>query len=153
MIQTMYDDAGIDSAYRKLIPIRYMFDYYKLGISRKLEGTDGLYYLVRQELRADQFNASLQDISSKMSTLIKGQSEVYRELCEANNRSAKMIGELINHVDNMSSNMISEAVNIRGEIAKGTQVAAYTAKRMEAEISYLSYFSSLRSQGIGISAK
>lgn len=130
-IHEMYERAGIAGDYRNLIPMRYMASYYNLGISKKLDGTDGLYYLVRQELRADQFNASLQEISSKMDTLINVQSDIYRELVQIDHDVRNMTDELVDSI-------YSSASAVQAEIAKGTRISQYMSNQIEKQNSYLS---------------
>lgn len=102
-LRKMYDAVGIDADYRRLIPMRYIANFFSLGIARKFDGTDGLYYLVRKELRADQFHASLQDISEKLDTIVSKQSEVYRELAEINQSTRAMCQEAVTQFESAGS--------------------------------------------------
>ena len=134
----MYNAVGIGNDYRKLIPMRYMSDYFNLGISRHLDGTDGLYFLVRKELRADQFNASLQEISNKLDTLINKQSDIYRELCDMNRNCQELITNLIEHAECVASVATTAASDAMKAIAKNnTKAAEYIASRIETTNSYL----------------
>lgn len=65
MLNKFYSVVGIAPEFQSLIPIGYMYNFSKLGISTKLEGVDGLYYLVNKELRMDQLQYTLEDISKK----------------------------------------------------------------------------------------
>ncbi|MBQ6105747.1 MAG: hypothetical protein IJL03_07345 [Lachnospiraceae bacterium] len=112
----LYEKAGIGADYRRLIPMRYMANFFNLGISRKLEGTDGLYYLVRQELRADQFNASLKEISAKMDTVIGRQSEIYRELCAIEEKNREMIRELEKGLSSVPGSVSTAAAGINKRV-------------------------------------
>lgn len=75
--------AGKD---KDLIPIGYMHEFIRLGIATHLEGADGLYYLVRNELRADQFQCSIEEISCKLDTVIDKQREIYGVISDMNHR-------------------------------------------------------------------
>lgn len=134
-LSQLYESAGIGADYRKLIPMRYMANFFNLGISRKLEGTDGLYYLVRQELRADQFNASLQEISSKMDTIISKQSEIYQELLHIEEQNRKIIRELENGFSSVSSAVSSAAKDVRKSGDSG--VARYVGDCVARQNDYL----------------
>lgn len=111
-LNELYEKSGIGEDYRKLIPMRYMANFFNLGIARKLEGTDGLYYLVRQELRADQFNASLKEISAKMDTIIGRQSEIYRELRAIEAQNGDIVRELENGFSTVSSSVSASARSV-----------------------------------------
>lgn len=97
-LRDLYDRIGMPADYRKLITMRYMSDFFNQGISRKLEGTDGLYYLVRKELRADQFNASLQDISAKLDKILSNQTQLYRDLVRMEAENKEMVRDLEDRV-------------------------------------------------------
>ena len=131
----LYEKAGIGADYRKLIPMRYMANFFNLGISRKLEGTDGLYYLVRQELRADQFNASLQDISAKMDTIISKQSEIYRELLAVEEQNRQIVRELENGFSSVSNSVSAAAKDMQKSVE--SSVSRYVGSCVERQNNYL----------------
>lgn len=131
----LYDKAGIGADYRRLIPMRYMANFFNLGISRKLEGTDGLYYLVRQELRADQFNASLREISEKLDTIISKQSEIYRELLVMEEQNRQIVRELENGFGSVSNAVSAAANGIEKSIE--TSVSRYVGRCLERQNGYL----------------
>lgn len=134
-LEELYEKSGIGTDYQKLIPMRYMANFFNLGISRKLEGTDGLYYLVRQELRADQFNASLQEISQKMDTIISKQSEIYRELLSIEEQNREIMRELDNGFSAVASSVSAAAK----EAQKGMEssVSRYIGSCQERQNRYL----------------
>ena len=131
----LYEKAGIGADYRKLIPMRYMANFFNLGVSRKLEGTDGLYYLVRQELRADQFNASLQEISAKMDTIISKQSEIYNELQAIERQNSEIIREMDNGFAGVSSSISSSAAGTQKSIE--SSVSRYVSSCVDRQNSYM----------------
>lgn len=80
-LEEMYDIMGIDMRFRNIVPIGYMQEFSELGISRQLEGTNGLYYLIMQELRWDQMQYTLEEISTKLSKIINQNRKIYSVLC------------------------------------------------------------------------
>lgn len=80
-LEEMYNIFGIDKRFRNIVPIGYMQEFSELGISRQLEGTNGLYYLIMQELRWDQMQYTLEEISSKLSKIINQNRKIYSVLC------------------------------------------------------------------------
>lgn len=104
-LQNFYVQAGIDSRFRNIIAMGYMNEFINLGISRKLEGADGLYYLILQELRWDQMMLTMEEISAKLDEVIDNQRMLHMDLVEMNQKSSKMIGELMNGVQNLNANV------------------------------------------------
>lgn len=68
-----------------------MNKFIRLNISNHLEGTNGLYYLVRLELTADAFQYSLDEISQKLDQVIDRQHDIYNELCAVNTKIDRMV--------------------------------------------------------------
>ena len=89
-----YDMVGIDKDYRNLIPIGYMNDYIRLGISNQLHGPNGLNYFIRQELKTDMLQMTMEEISAKLNTLMEINQAVYRELVSINSKCDEMISEI-----------------------------------------------------------
>lgn len=104
-LQNFYIQAGIDSRFRNIIAMGYMNEFINLGISRKLEGADGLYYLIMQELRWDQMQYTLEEISSKLDAVIDNQRLIHSDLKKMNRESKYMIDRVIRGVNNLNSNV------------------------------------------------
>lgn len=126
-----YNTIGIDRSYRSLVPIGYMTEFMRLGISNKLEGTDGLYYLIRQELRMDQFQYTLDEISNKLDMLIDRQRELYRELVSINSRCEDLVRLTVQESKNTRKSL--------DEISNNTRIAAYNSERAAQELSYQNF--------------
>lgn len=137
-LRDLYDRVGMPADYRKLITMRYMADFFNQGISRKLEGTDGLYYLVRKELRADQFNASLQDISTKLDKILSNQTQLYRDLVRMDQENKEMIRELEDCVCSMSDKISSYGKAVGSAIESNTKVQRHIADCIELQNSAIS---------------
>lgn len=135
LLQEMYYASGIYSAYWNIVPMGYMYEFYRLGISRRLEGADGLYYLVRKELRYDSFNYSLNEISSKLDTLIDQNKEIYRELQSLNRKCDYNIQQTMKNAEIAASNnrLLKTAV-------ANSSIAAYNSERIKREVIISNYF-------------
>ncbi len=129
-----YDLVGIDKKYRNIIPMGYMNEFVRLGIATKLEGTDGLYYLIRNELKNDQFQYSLKEISNKLDTLIDNTKEIYADLIQMNSRCDKLIKSVEN-----SAKLYAEGTAKLNEIAENTSITAYTVQRINEEAKFAEY--------------
>ncbi len=126
-----YDMMGIDEKYRNLVPIGYMNEFIHLQISTQLEGADGLYYLVRKELRYDQFQCTLEEISRKLDEIIDKQTKLYQEICDMNYRCAELV-DSVNH----SAELASRNSEKLESVAKNAQLTAYNTERIARENEY-----------------
>ena len=134
-LQKFYNIAGIDQTYRNIYPIGYMYELTRLGISNKLNGTDGLYYLVRQELRYDAFHYQLQEISNKLDVIIDQNKAIYSELKAINSKCDTLIEQSIRQMN--QTDLMNRSID---EIAKNSSIAAYNSDRCSKELEYARYF-------------
>lgn len=127
MLARFYNKVGIDSRYRNLVAIGYMNEFVSLGISNRLEGTDGLNYLIRQELRQDQLQMSLEEISKKLDTIIDNQRMIYSQLQEMNRKS----DTIVNGIKKLSDKVAESQQTIIENTALTAYYAERTAKKAE----------------------
>ena len=133
-LKSFYSLSGIDSHYRNLIPIGYMNEFIRLGISNHLEGADGLYYLVRQELRADQFQYTLDEISYKLDDIIDRQRDIYCELRNVNQRCDYLIDQT-----NKSVRLAAQNSLLLSDAVAQTRITAYNTERIAKETEFQNY--------------
>lgn len=133
-LKSFYAASGIDSKYRNLIPIGYMHEFIRLGIATHLEGADGLYYLVRNELRADQFQCSIEEISCKLDTVIDKQREIYGVISDMNHRCDYLVEQTKKSIKLSAQNnaLLSSAV-------EQTKITAYNTERIAKETEFQNY--------------
>ena len=101
-----------------------MNEFLRLGIATKLEGADGLYYLIRKELRMDQMQYTMNEISSKLDTLIDKTHELHSDLLNINSKCDKLVNATIR----AASSAESAAVN--------SAITAYNSERIAKEQEY-----------------
>ncbi len=133
-LKKYYDLVEIDEKYRNIIPMGYMNEFVRLGIATKLEGVDGLYYLIRKELKNDQFQYSLNEISNKLDTLIDNTKEIYADLIQMNSKCDKLIKSVEN-----SAKLYADGNVKLNEIAENTSITAYTVQRINEESQFAEY--------------
>lgn len=148
-LNNFYIAMEIDKDYRQLISIGYMFDFMRLGIATKLEGADGLYYLIRKELRYDQMQATMDEISAKLDTIIDQNSMIYNELKKIESKCntivantaqiARNVAQIATNTDNINSQLQkgNEKLN---QIQKSTEISNYILERTRKEQEYQNYF-------------
>ena len=141
LLSNLYNTVGIDEKFRNIIPMAYMNEFIELGISTKLEGADGLYYLVRKELRMDQMQYKLDTIITKLDTLIDQQHSIYGELLNLNMKCDNMISATIRQTDAMltQNHLINNQNKLLTNIESNTAIAAYNTERIAKEQEYQSY--------------
>lgn len=125
---------GLDNKYRNIVPIGYMEEFIRLGISDHLEGVDGLYYLIRRELRDDQLNYTLNEISNKLNILIDSNHQLYSEINIMNNKCDAIVAQTAKTAQICANN--SKQLS---QIASNTEVTAYNSQRIAAEAEFTNY--------------
>ncbi len=126
-----YDTMGIDPKFRNIVPIGYMNEFARLGIAKKLEGVDGLYYLVNKELRYDQFQCSLNDIAYKLDTIVDRQSELYS--------AVRRIDRQCDQMTNLTIQMSRKNDKLLNQMVDNTSIAAYNSERISRELAFQNF--------------
>ena len=129
-----YDLFGIADEFRNIIPVGYMYEFARLGVSTKLEGVDGLYYLVHKELRADCFQLSLDEISRKLDTIIDNQRNISVELKLLNDKCDTIIEHTKKEAEQSARN--NELLN---KAVENTEIAKYNSERIAKELEYQTF--------------
>ena len=124
----IYNEVGIDSKFRTLTIMGYMEEYIRLGISDHLGGVDGLYLLIQNRVRDEIAQATWNDISNKLSSLVDLHEDIRYELNQMNRKSDEMINLMERSVEQSArSNEINE------EIRENSAATAYNIERMRRE--------------------
>lgn len=133
-LDTYYRAMGVDNKYRNLVPIGYMCEFMRLGISTKLEGVDGLYYLVMRELRMDQLQYTLDEISGKLDMIIDKQRDIYNELKGINKKCDTLVSLSLQEAQNAAKR--NQTLN---SIENNTRIAAYNSERLAKEVEFQNF--------------
>lgn len=116
-LKTFYDKIDIHEKFRGIVPMSYMAEYITLGIATKLEGSDGLYYLIMKDIKDTEFKYT---ITSKLDEIIQ-QEDILHKSIERMKRSCDVM--VLNTSNNASSNTID----------------TYQSERIERELKYQTY--------------
>lgn len=133
ILSEFYIRVGIDRRFRKLIPIGKMNELISLNITTRLEGDNGLYDRVRKELREDVFYAKLEEISSKLDTIISQQDRIYNELLDIGSQCGQLIDATMK-----SAQIAVENNRLLNEAVENTRISAYNSERIAVEERYQS---------------
>lgn len=112
-IEELYDLMKIDKRFRNIVPMGYMQEFSELGISTQLEGPNGLYYLILQELRWDQMQYTVEEISRNLRSLINQNRKIYSVLCSIESEIASVARDIcsIKEVSKDQMDALSEIEN------------------------------------------
>ena len=130
-LQAFYIAMQIDSKFRNIIPIGYMFEFSRLGIAQHFDGTNGLYYLTMEALRQDQLQRTLIEISEKLDQIIENQHRLKDDIRALNVTCDRLLNETI-HV----SQQLVEGNRHIENIEENTELSAYHAERAAKELEY-----------------
>lgn len=133
-LNEFYSKLNIAEEFRNLLPLGYMYEFARLGISDKLTGIDGLYYLVHKELRADRFQLSLNEISRRLDSIIDNQRSISAELRALNDKCDNIIEQTKKkaEISAKSNDLLEQAV-------KNTEISKYNSERIKKELEYQTF--------------
>ena len=94
-LERYYEELNIYPNYRYVAAIGCMFEFISLGITDKLEGVDGLYYLVMKELKPHQIEISADEILENLEDYCGNQHTVHYEILEKEKESEAMFKNLL----------------------------------------------------------
>lgn len=120
-LDEFYEKININEKFRGILPMSYMAEFIKLGIATKLEGADGLYYLVLKELKDTEFKYS---ITAKLDEAVQKEQSLHKEL-ERMKRTCDIM--MLNSANNASSNTIDSYQSER--IARELEYQTYLIKK------------------------
>lgn len=133
-LEIFYNKVNIAKDYRNLIAIGYINEFLSLGISTHFEGADGLYYLVRNEIRWDQLQLTMWDICTKLDNIIDRQSRIYDKLCSMNDKCERILRNTTESV-----NKIAASQKLLERTALQTEITAYNTERIAQEEAYMAF--------------
>ncbi len=133
-LEALYEKSPIHTNLRHIIPIGYMNELLQLRVCTKLEGADGLNYMVRQ-LTTEQKLSSIDDVINNFSRLIDRNMMMYSELPKLSNSAKKLADDtaalIFARVDLNSTDADIE------EVLKVTAVQTYLSEREAKEQEYI----------------
>lgn len=132
LLYDMYLKSEIDKNYWGIIPIGYMNEFLRLKITDHLGGTDGLYYLVKREIKTDRLQYTVDEINSKLDTIIDNQSRIYSDLLDMKNKGDRLIRETVRKAEIESKNN-----RTLKKIECNTALDAYYSQQAQAELKYM----------------
>lgn len=90
-LKKLYDAMEILEEYRGFVQMGYMYQYLRMGFEPKLGGKDGLYDLVRRELRADRIEGELRNIRL---SIIQTGNRLYGAICDLNDTTNRLLSQM-----------------------------------------------------------
>lgn len=138
-LNAFYHNSGLAPEYCHAVPIKYMSDFIRLGISTNLEGVNGLYYLIRQEVRADVFQASLSNIGNQLNSMNNYERAILQELQKQKENSSIMITNSVSSLNQTSPILYNDEQYIKRTI-NSSDITKYIQSRIRTEKEYGEFF-------------
>lgn len=138
-LSLFYSNSGLAQEYCHVVPIKYMSDYIRLGISTRLEGDRGLYDRIRQDVRADMFQASLNNISHQLNSMNNYERAILNELQKQTEKSDIMIANSTPLLSQASPILFNNESFIKRTI-DNSEVTKYIQRRIRIEKEYGEFF-------------
>lgn len=116
-----YKKMNIDSNFANLKSICYMNELLSLNITDHFDGVDGLYYLVKNEMRMEKLQSSIDDVSRKLDYAINAMEHYKSYLLSMNDKCDRMVSSVVK--------MVAQ----NNQIAENTAITAYNTERIAKE--------------------
>lgn len=149
-LNKLYDEAHIETPYRNLIAMGYMNELVTIEAATQLKGADGLYYLVRKELRMDNLENILNGISEKIDTIISQNNRLHSEIVRMNTNSTNLCNDVIREIKANTETQRQVESIVKG-IDKNTKasscsnaITAYNTERLRKEMEYQKFMRNIR---------
>jgi len=115
-----------------------MHEFISLGIATELGGVNGLYYLVRQELKDEIYFEKLNTIIQKFDLLIDKLDRIGDELQRLNDKCNELISATYKQIDLAVANSKKNEELLKS-IDSNTALAAYHQERISTEENFQSW--------------
>ena len=125
--QEFYSLVGIDERFRDAGAIAIMHEFIRLGISDKLDGTDGLYYLILQEYKYIDIKDTLLEICSKLDEISRGVSCMRHSMDEMNQKSTQLVNQTV------------RMAKIAQKASENSAITAYNTERIKKEMEFRNF--------------
>ncbi len=139
-LQSFYGHVKIDPNFQNIVTMSIMEEMVRLKISTKLEGTDGLYYLTKQELNNLKLWDYLEGIGRKLDNVLDKLDDIADAI--------DCLGKKINELNSTCYSLVQETIKanelsvqrneLLSEISTNTALSLYHQERIAKEQSYQS---------------
>ena len=145
-LDKMYDIGIIYPKYRNMTMTNTIYEYLKSGRCESLEGHEGAYNILEQEMRLDRIIVQLDNVVNQLDKIRENQYMLYSALQGINynittfNDSVRIISSKLDSalvdIDDITS-ASSENIDVIKEIADNSAISVYCSKRTKAELYYM----------------
>lgn len=131
-LRQIYSLNIIHPKYRNLAMVCSIYEYLCTGRCATLEGHEGAYNILEQEMRLDRIVSQLSDVIQHLERIERNQWTLYSAIKEGQKTSE----HLIISANDMAHRLVDMGKNI-AEIEKNSEITAFNAERTKKELEYM----------------
>lgn len=151
-LQELYSANIIFPKYRNLVMLCSLYEYLSSGICNKLEGHEGAYNLLEQEIRIDRIISQLDRVIERLDDIRGNQFTLYSAIQKSNQQFTKILESTEQMVDSLQKIQVQgNELNSRiAELQKSSELSAYQLERTTKELHYMNRMKYLKGEYDGI---
>lgn len=149
MLDKMYSVGVIHPKYRNLGAVSALYEYIDTSQCYQLEGPDGGYRLLENDIRLDRIALKMDDVISRLDSIHDSQYRLYNAVIESRRRTESLLEAVSRDVEAAavsSREVVSRLANMENgakRIEANGRLIAYNTERTQKE---LEYFNRMRYQ-------
>lgn len=138
-LQEMYNFGVVYPKYRNLVMINSICEYLKSGRCNSLDGPDGAYNILENEMRLDRIILQLDQVIERLDQIRMNQYLLYSAIQTANNTAREIIQsikEIATKIDSLTIKDYDYTEQIQA-IQATSSLTAYNIERVNKELHYM----------------
>lgn len=142
-LNAIYAKNIIFPKYRNLVMISSIYEYFCSGRCSTLEGHEGAYNILENEIRLDRIITQFDKAISLLGQIRQNQFMLYSAINESNNRISGLMASVNNMSDKLKEIAFKQGQNSLSlqasvdQLQKNSEIAVYQAERIQKELSYM----------------
>lgn len=142
-LNAIYAKNIIFPKYRNLVMISSIYEYFCSGRCSTLEGHEGAYNILENEIRLDRIITQFDKAISLLGQIRQNQFMLYSAINESNNRISGLMTSVNNMSDKLKEMALQQGQNTSSlqasvaQLQKNSEIAVYQAERVQKELSYM----------------
>lgn len=141
-LEKMYAKDIVYSKYRNLIAVCSLYEYIVSGRCFLLEGPDGAYNVLENEIRLDNIIIKLENIVNLVNSIKQNQYTLYCAIQDTNKHSAELI-QSTERMSNQITGQLSGINNKLSNVEERSSITAFCAERTQKEVEYMNRMNDL----------
>ncbi len=138
-LKKLYEYNVVFPKYRNLPMIASLYEYVASGRCTELEGHEGGYNILENEMRLDRIIVKMDVVISQLNTIIQNQFTLYTAISESNNLLQKLVDsslEAAKSIKNLENKLDEQNLKLES-INRASEVNKYFLERNTKELEYM----------------